>query len=61
MECFLFLIREVAFGAGADSMAATWLHSILASASLASMSFQSETDSYPLIDLVFMLEDLSFD
>ncbi len=34
LECFLSFIREVAFGAGADSMAATWLHSVVAAASL---------------------------
>ncbi len=46
---------EVAFGVGAESMAASWPHCVAAPASSASTSPESETDLYPLIGLVFLV------
>ncbi len=45
------LIGEVAFGEGAESMAASWLHDVVALASSASTSSELELDLYPVIDL----------
>ncbi len=61
LDWFLIFFGEVAFGAGAEFMAADQSHSVVAPTSLVSTSFELETDSYCLVDVVFLLEVQDFD
>ncbi len=45
----------MAFGAGAESMAASWPHGVADPASSASMPSELNTDSYPIVDLGFLI------
>ncbi len=60
-ERFLNFIGEVVFGAGAESMAASWPHDVVVPASLALASSESYSDMNFLVDLGFMLQVLIFD
>ncbi len=53
MEQLLSFIGQVAFRAGAESIAASWPHSVLAPASSALTSYESEIDLDPLVGLGF--------
>ncbi len=57
LERFLSFVGDIAFGAGAESMAAGQPHGVAAPESSASTSSDLEIDSYPLIEQVFFASD----